>query len=130
MRKSAQKIAKELAAERELEEMDLNSRLTLLKQTTGVREDDVAEYERNEILRRAISGVKKNAAVYEAARLSPKKIYSGVKSKVAGNIRSINKSKQRTAAQAYAKRRQEEEQQEYDGPEQSSTLDRGFSSPK
>jgi hypothetical protein len=40
----------------------------------------------------AMQGVRKSAAVNEVARLSPKKIYSGVKSKVGGNMKSIRKS--------------------------------------
>ncbi len=35
--------------------------------------------------------VRKNATVNHVARISPKKVYSGVKSKVAGNIKTINK---------------------------------------
>ena len=36
--------------------------------------------------------VKSKASVNEAARHSPKKVYSGVKSKVAGNMRSITRA--------------------------------------
>jgi len=42
----------------------------------------VEEYEKNEVLRNAINGVKKNAAINDAARTSPKKLYAGVKSRV------------------------------------------------
>lgn len=37
-------------------------------------------------------GIRANAEAHRVARLSPKKIYGGVKSKVAGNIKSIKKS--------------------------------------
>ena len=54
------------------------------------------EYRRTEVIRTAIEGVRKNAAVNQVTRLSPKKIYSGVKSKVAGNVKSIKKTQKRT----------------------------------
>lgn len=37
-------------------------------------------------------GVRKTAAVREVTRVSPQKIYGGVKSKVAGNMKSINRA--------------------------------------
>ena len=72
--------------------MSAQERLTILKQTSGVREEDVHDYQKTEVIRAAIKGVKKNASINEAARLNPKLLYSGVKSKVAGNKKSINKS--------------------------------------
>lgn len=40
----------------------------------------------------ALQGIRANADAQNQARKSPKKIYSGVKSKVAGNIKSIKKA--------------------------------------
>ena len=51
--------------------MSYQERLKLLKQTTGVLDEDVEEYEKNEVVRNAIQGVKKNAAINDAARTSP-----------------------------------------------------------
>lgn len=41
------------------------------------------------------------ARVQEVARKSPHKVYSGVKSKVAGNMKSIRKTQTRTLTQSY-----------------------------
>lgn len=43
----------------------------------------------------ALKGIRENAAAHNVARKSPQKIYSGVKSKVAGNMKSIRKSQVR-----------------------------------
>lgn len=48
--------------------------------------------EPNDVVGMALQGVRANADAHNAARKSPKKIYSGVKSKVAGNIKSIKKA--------------------------------------
>lgn len=49
-----------------------------------------------DIVQNSLYGVQDNARVQQMARNSPKKVYSGVKSKVAGNMRSIKKSQTRT----------------------------------
>lgn len=53
------------------------------------------EYRQTEVIRSAIAGVRKTAAVHQVARLNPKALYSGVKSKIAGNVKSIKKSQNR-----------------------------------
>ena len=72
--------------------MAYDDRLKLLKQTTGIRDSDVQDYERTEILRKTIQDIRTTATQYQVVRTSPKKLYSNVKSKVAGNIKSIKKS--------------------------------------
>ena len=51
------------------------------------------EYKRMDLLRTSIREVKKNAIANQVARVSPKKLYSGVKSKVAANMRTQKSSK-------------------------------------
>lgn len=46
------------------------------------------EYRRMDLLRTSIREVKKNAIANQVARVSPKKLYSGVKSKVAANMKT------------------------------------------
>ena len=46
-----------------------------------------------DVVNMALQGVRANAEAHKQARKSPQKIYSGVKSKVAGNIKSIKKAK-------------------------------------
>jgi hypothetical protein len=75
----------------------------------------VEEYKQSEILRSAIQGVKKTAAINEATRISPKKLYSAVRSRVAANIRSQKKANTRAVFAASARKRAGEEQQP-DGP--------------
>ena len=67
--KSANKIAKQLAKTNELSSEE---RMSLLRRTTGIRDEDVKTYQKTEVIRAAIKGVKSNAAVNEAARLNPK----------------------------------------------------------
>ena len=50
-----------------------------------------------------MAGVKNNAANIEVTRKSPKKLYSGVKSKVGGNIKSINKSQTKPLSKTASK---------------------------
>ena len=89
---SAHDRAKMMASQ---EELTLEKRISLLRKTTGVQEDDVEEYKKTEVLRNAMQGVRNNAMVNEVARVSPKKLYGQVKSRVAGNMRSIKKAKNR-----------------------------------
>ena len=51
------------------------------------------EYKRMDLLRTSIREVKKNAIANQVARVSPKKLYSGVKSKVAANMKTLKSSK-------------------------------------
>ena len=76
--------------------MPYDRRLSLLKKSSGMNEDYIEEYKKGEVIRNAIAGVRKTAAVNEAARLSPKKLYGGVRSKIAGNVKSIKKTQKRT----------------------------------
>jgi hypothetical protein len=55
--------------------------------------------EKPNILNLALAGVRANAEAHNIARKSPEKIYSGVKSKVAGNIKSIKKAQTRSQVQ-------------------------------
>jgi hypothetical protein len=62
-----------------------DDRLKLLKQTTGIQDHHVEEYQKTEVIRNAITEVTKHAILKEITRKSPEKIYRGVKSKVNGN---------------------------------------------
>ena len=68
--------------------MPLDERLTMLKQDPNINEDDIAEYKNTEIVRRSVTDVLLRANVDKKRRESPHKTYSGVKSKVAGNMKS------------------------------------------
>lgn len=87
--KSPQAIAKEMAQEGEV---PYDERLQLLRQSTGVKEEHVKEYQKSEVIRNAIAGVRRAAAVHQAARTSPNKLYKGVKSKVARNVKTVNRT--------------------------------------
>ena len=93
MSRSPKKIAKDLARQKSNPTFD--ERMALLRRSTGIKEEHVQEYQKTEIIRNAIQGVRSHAAVNEVARTSPKKLYSGVRSKVAGNVKSIKKSQKR-----------------------------------
>ena len=96
--------------------MSAEQRLNLLRRSTGIREEDVEEYKKTEVLRSAIQGVRKTAAVHQVARQSPKKLYSGVKSKVGGNIKSIKKTQKRAVVTSALARMREEQQEEAANP--------------
>lgn len=100
--KSPTRIAQQIAEQKQ-NDLALERRVSLLRKTTGVKDEDIAEYEKSEIIRKAIRDVKKNAAVKEVTRLSPKRLYSGVKSKVGGNMRSIRKSQNRVGMMTISK---------------------------
>lgn len=89
---SAQKVAKAIAESHTIEEPNLQRRMSMLKKTDGVQDYDLRKYEQTEILRQSMKEVRSKANVTEAARHSPKKVYSGVKSKIAGNMRSITRT--------------------------------------
>jgi hypothetical protein len=61
-------------------------------QKNGAHQDELEEYKRVELIRQSIKDVKKNAIANQVARISPKKLYSGVKSKIAGNLKSSQRS--------------------------------------
>ena len=67
--------AKIMASQVSSEDLTLEKRISLLRKTTGVVEDDVEQYRNTEVLRSAMQGVRNNAMVNEAARISPKKLY-------------------------------------------------------
>ncbi len=75
--------AKMMASQASPDDLSFEKRISLLRKTTGVQEDDVEEYKNTEVLRNAMQGVRNNALVNEAARISPKKLYGQVKSRVA-----------------------------------------------
>ena len=74
--------------------MHYNDQLTLLRRTTGVCDEDVEDYQKTEVLRKAVADVRTRAQGQEDKRSSPTRYYSS-KSKVAGNIRSIKKTNKR-----------------------------------
>ena len=55
--------------------------------------EDISEYQKTEIIRKSIADVKKRAAAAEFIRKSPEKVYSHVKSRIAGNMKSLKKAK-------------------------------------
>ncbi len=74
-------------------DLPLDRRLSLLKKSDGVTEEHVEEYKKHEVIRSALAGVKRTADIHAATRASPQKLYSAVKSKVAANVKTINKTK-------------------------------------
>ena len=60
--------------------------------------DIYQQEESRDILRKSLADVRAKAQVQGIVRNSPQKVYSVVKSKVAGNIKSINKSNARKSA--------------------------------
>jgi len=71
-------------------QLSLDDRVKLMK---GASAEDIEEYKRTEIIRRSVNDVKTRAAVEAERRRSPIKTYSNVKSKVAGNMKSLKKAK-------------------------------------
>ena len=68
-------------------------RAKLLASSGGkLRSAQGPEPESQDTLHMALAGIRDNAAAHQAARKSPEKVYKGVKSKVAGNMKSIRKS--------------------------------------
>jgi hypothetical protein len=62
----------------------------------GIESSSPAKQDMGDVVNLALQGVRANADAHNAARKSPKKIYSGVRSKVAGNIKSIKKAQTRS----------------------------------
>ena len=56
-------------------------------------DEDLEEYKKTEIIRKSIADVKKRAAEAEIIRKSPEKVYANVKSRIAGNMKSLKKAK-------------------------------------
>jgi len=115
MSRSPQKLAQEFAKGLQ-QQMSAEQRLNLLRRSTGIREEDVEDYRKTEVLRSAIDGVRKTAAVHQVTRTSPKKIYSGVKSKVSGNIKSIKKSQKRAHMATTIAKMKDEQKEEAQNP--------------
>ena len=63
-------------------------RKQVLRQNSKIDDGYMDEYAKTEIIRKSVSDVKKRAAVERERRESPRKTYSGVKSKIAGNMKS------------------------------------------
>ena len=70
-----------------------DAREALLRQNSKVTDNDIAEYKKTEIIRKAVSDVKKRAAAAEFIRKSPEKVYANVKSRIAGNMKAQKKAK-------------------------------------
>jgi predicted transposase YbfD/YdcC len=83
--------------------MPLEKRVTMLMNDPNVDHQEVEEYKRTELLRRSVTDVKMRAANDAIRRQSPSKTYSGVKSKVAGNMKSQRKAKKTDTIIAYNK---------------------------
>lgn len=60
----------------------------------------VEEYKRTELIRKSINDVKDRAERQAERRESPQKAYSGIKSKIAGNMKSQKKAKKISKAVA------------------------------
>lgn len=69
------------------------AREALLRQNSKITDDDISEYKKTEIIRKSIADVKKRAAAAEFIRKSPEKVYSHVKSRIAGNMKAQKKAK-------------------------------------
>ena len=83
-------------------------KISLLRKQTGIREEDVTEYQKAEILRQSIADVKARAAVQADKRLSPRKYYGNVKSKVSTNLKSQKSAKKRAMKVAIEQAQQDE----------------------
>jgi hypothetical protein len=59
-------------------------------------EAGVDDFLKAEVIRRGIQDVRERAKRQEDMRVSPNRYYSGVKSKVAGNMKSLEKAKKRS----------------------------------
>jgi len=66
----------------------LEQRLALMKNNEGTTGADIEEYEKTELLRRSVADVRVRAAADAERRKSPLKTWGGVKSKIAGNMKS------------------------------------------
>ena len=73
--------------------MPLERRLSMMNKTEGTSRSDLEEYKRTELIRKSVADVKIRAAAEEERRKSPMKTYGGVKSKIAGNMKSQKKAK-------------------------------------
>ena len=93
--RSPSRIAKDMALSFHNESGNFDDRLKLLKQTTGIQDYHVEEYQKTEVIRNAINEVTKHAIVKDITRKSPEKVYRGVKSKVNANHKSIKKVQKR-----------------------------------
>ncbi len=58
-------------------------------------EQDVNDYLKAEVIRRGIQDVRERAKKQEDVRLSPTRVYRTIKSKVAGNMKSLDRAKKR-----------------------------------
>ena len=77
----AKKIAAQISDKNYFES---DQRLEQVRKTNGTLDE---EFQKMELVRSSIREVKKNAIANEIARMSPRKLYSGVKSKVASNLK-------------------------------------------
>ena len=73
--------------------MTLDERVNLMRQDSKLDQRDLEEYKKTEILRKSVNDVKARAQATAERRQSPRKTYSGVKSKIAGNMKSQKKAK-------------------------------------
>jgi len=60
---------------------------------SGVTQQELETYSKNEVIKRCIGDVRERADHQKEVRMSPRKFYGGVKSKVAGNMNTINNSR-------------------------------------
>ena len=74
-------------------EMTLDQRMELMRQDSKVQDGDLDDYRKTELLRKSVNDVKVRAAIEKEKRESPRKTYSNVKSKIAGNMKSQKKAK-------------------------------------
>ena len=81
-----------LDAERQ-KEVPFNQRMALMRTVTNVQDEDLEQYAQTELIRKSVQDVKMRAKIDKERRQSPRKTYSGVKSKVAGNMKSQKKAK-------------------------------------
>lgn len=63
----------------------MDQRIEQMRRADGAVDE---QYQKMEVLRSSIREVKRNAIANQVARVSPKKLYSGVKSKVASNMKT------------------------------------------
>ena len=80
--------------------MTLDERVNLMRQDSKLVEGDLEEYKRTELLRKSVNDVRTRAQQTAERRQSPSKTYSGVKSKIAGNMKSQKKAKKNEALAA------------------------------
>lgn len=98
----ARKSATKIAAKQEVPEMTEQEYIDALSLSKGgLRKSELVNISQTEILRKSIADVKRKSNIQNVVRQSPRRVYSGVKSKVAGNLKTEAKVNMRKSLAKY-----------------------------